>query len=312
MKDRSVGVVITSFNQVRWLKEAIRSVMRQSATPDQVVVVDDASTDGSQGLIESYSRKYPRVMDPVLLPRNLGVGRVRAIGLARLRTRYATYLDGDDVFFPWKLERELKGLLRTGAQLAYSDHVTFDSEPSTGTSWAEGAQLPVGWVFPDVVARRFPARSLFKMELVELAAWRRLGFHRPTLTLYEDFDMRIRLTHQLQVTYVAEVLSGVRIHGTGLSSRPLAEHVAQIDRVLRYARPLIRTLSRAERESVLLDVRRWRSDMLQAAVYQAMRGERQLAPNQKLSLMFRATTDSQVRKHVLAKVGGRIRKVLPK
>lgn len=94
----TICVLITCFNLERYIGEAIESVLaQQGRKPDQLIVVDDCSTDGSRDVIASYP------VDLIALPRNGGVLQGMLAGLARVRTDLVCLLDGDDLWEPGKL-----------------------------------------------------------------------------------------------------------------------------------------------------------------------------------------------------------------
>ena len=103
MNERLVTVLITVYNGAPYLAEAIESVLAQSYTPVELIVVDDGSTDGSAEIAQSYG-------SALLLARqeNAGPGAARnhAVGLAS--GHYYAFLDADDRFVPDKLQRQME------------------------------------------------------------------------------------------------------------------------------------------------------------------------------------------------------------
>ena len=166
--DMNISVFITSYNQRDYLKEAIESVLAQTLPAEQIIVVDDASTDGSQDLIADYAREYPELFTTIYHQQNTGVAQVRIDALNAVRGDYVTYVDGDDWFLPEKLELEAAALeSNPEARISFSnnEYVTEDGKTALWV-WAEGEFVPQGDVFWQTVARDFPRRSLFRMELV--------------------------------------------------------------------------------------------------------------------------------------------------
>jgi glycosyltransferase involved in cell wall biosynthesis len=103
VNERLVTVLITVYNGAPYLAEAIESVLAQSYTPVELIVVDDGSTDGSAEIAQSYG-------SALLLARqeNAGPGAARnhAVGLAS--GHYYAFLDADDRFVPDKLQRQME------------------------------------------------------------------------------------------------------------------------------------------------------------------------------------------------------------
>ena len=93
------SVVMPVFNQREHLGKAIASVLNQTFTDFELIVIDDGSTDSSLDLIRSFG---PRV--ELLQQSNQGPEVARNLGAAQANGEYLVFLDGDDIFFPFALE----------------------------------------------------------------------------------------------------------------------------------------------------------------------------------------------------------------
>lgn len=268
-----ISVFITSYNQREYLKEAIESVLAQTLAPVQVVVVDDASSDGSQDLIADYRSRYPAIVVPIYHQRNTGVAQTRIDALCAVVGDYVSYVDGDDLFVPEKLEKEAAALkAHNEVQIAFSNNVYVSPDGNTKLRrWVNNETVPQGDVFWHTFTRSFPNRSLFRMELVDYAAWKRIGFHDPNLRLYEDFDMRIRLTKRLRAVYVDEPLSYIRAHNFGLSSAPINDHFTALDYLYKKNLPLLDDIAADRRTAAIRMFKTWIAPQARAAGWQALK-----------------------------------------
>jgi glycosyltransferase involved in cell wall biosynthesis len=254
-----ISVCITSFNQEHYLIEAIESVLSQSIKPEEIIIVDDCSKDGSQEIISAYVVRYPNLIKPFYHERNCGIARTRTKALEAVTGDFVTYLDGDDRFLPHKLDRELRSLLRhPHAQIACSNFHYMDAAGTRIGIWADaGEPVPQGNVFVRVFARDYPKGSLFRNELVDYEAWKKVGFYDESLALFEDYDMRIRLTKQLRTVYCDELLTEYRRHKTGLSRSRAAKKLEAFEYIYRKNRPLLDNLNAAQRREVKKKVGKW-------------------------------------------------------
>lgn len=244
-----ISVFITSFNQHEYLRQAIDSVLAQSLSPHQIVVVDDASSDGSQELIAHYASRHGSLFFPIYHDVNRGVAQTRVDALNAVSGDFVTYVDGDDWFLPDKLKKESAALLANpSADIVYSsvDYMNEDGSKSLYT-WTDNSPFPQGDIFLPTFTRDFPYRDLFRMELVNFHAWKELGFHDSRLDVFEDFDMRIRLTKRLKATCVSEVLSRVRTHKEGLSKMDVYRRFQALDYIFRKNLVLLDDLSDEQR-----------------------------------------------------------------
>ena len=120
-----VSVVLCTYNGERFLKDQLDSLVGQSYTPVEIIVVDDCSTDGSFGILSAYREKYPQIR---LYQNHQNIGYVRnferAIGLCQ--GEYIALCDQDDVWDLGKI-RELLSQIKSNV-LIYHDSQFIDAE----------------------------------------------------------------------------------------------------------------------------------------------------------------------------------------
>jgi glycosyltransferase involved in cell wall biosynthesis len=254
-----ISVFITSYNQKAYLREAIDSVLAQTLSPYEIIVVDDASTDGSQDLIQDYASQHPDLIKTIFHQTNTGVTQSRVDALEAVTGDYVTYVDGDDRFLPTKLEKEYAALRQAPeARIAFSNNYYMTAEGIRTGMWIEDDKPPQGKVFVQTFGRLYPKRSLYRMELVEYAAWKKIGFHDLNLGIYEDFDMRIRMTKRLQTVYCDESLSEIRCHDKGLSNSRGCIHQKSLDFIFQKNRGLLMDLETVARRNAEQGFLNWR------------------------------------------------------
>lgn len=103
-----VSVLLTTFEHERYVGEAIASVLEQTGVSFELIVGDDASGDGTRGVIERMAEAHPRIMRPILRDDNCGGARLFEQMIAASTGELIAYLDGDDYWTdPRKLERQV-------------------------------------------------------------------------------------------------------------------------------------------------------------------------------------------------------------
>jgi len=102
----SASVVITTYNQARFLSSAIESVREQTVAPDELIVVDDGSTDDPGSIV----CRYPATR--LIRQRNRGVSAARNAGLRAARGRYVLFLDAGDRLMREALRSNLRHLAK--------------------------------------------------------------------------------------------------------------------------------------------------------------------------------------------------------
>ena len=105
-----VSVIIPTFNRVYCIARAINSVLVQSYSNIEVIVVDDGSTDNTRELIQDLYAEDQRLI--YLAQENTGVAGARNAGFAVAQGDFVALLDSDDMWMPWKLELQIACLQR--------------------------------------------------------------------------------------------------------------------------------------------------------------------------------------------------------
>lgn len=104
MTSGDVSVIVPAHDAEQTIARALRSVDLQTVRPREVVVVDDASTDGTRAVVEGLSLSVP--IRVVASPRR-GAAAARNAGVAAARGEIIAFLDADDAWYPTKLEEQL-------------------------------------------------------------------------------------------------------------------------------------------------------------------------------------------------------------
>lgn len=121
-----VSVIMPAYNAGRFVETAVRSVMTQTVTDWELLVLDDGSTDDTLTIVQRLAQLDSRIR---VLPNecNMGVAKTRNRGLDLCRGEYVALLDSDDVWYPKKLETQLALIRETGADLSYCSYAIVDA-----------------------------------------------------------------------------------------------------------------------------------------------------------------------------------------
>ncbi len=99
-----VSVVVPAHNAEPYLSEALVSILKQTHVPDEIIVVNDGSSDNTAGIADSFDEV--RLLD---MP-HAGAAAARNVGVSHASSRYLSFLDADDLWAPEKIERQLEQL----------------------------------------------------------------------------------------------------------------------------------------------------------------------------------------------------------
>lgn len=218
MESPLVSVVCLCYNQERFVKTAIESVLDQTYPNVQLIVVDDASTDNSVHVIKSVLALYPQVQF-LELKENLGNCRAFNKGLALTKGSFIIDLAADDVLLPNRVEEGVAALNKaTSYGIHFSDAAIIDQHDTLLYKHSDRFPhhtVPQGNVYVDVVRRYFicPPTVMFTREVANA-----LGGYDETLS-YEDFDFWVRSSRMFGYVYSPEVLVKRRVSENTLGAK---------------------------------------------------------------------------------------------
>lgn len=103
-----VSVILIAYNQRRYIRQAIESVLAQETSFSyELLIGDDASDDGTSGIVAEYAQAYPDIIRAFIRPENVGAARNAVLLLQQARGEFIASLEGDDYWIdPRKLEKQ--------------------------------------------------------------------------------------------------------------------------------------------------------------------------------------------------------------
>jgi len=129
MEDPKVSVLIPSYNQERVIEQTVLSALTQDYDNLEVVVSDDASLDRTPQLLSELQEQYPGRLKIFLHQTNLGVTRNHTRGLLECHGEFIAFQDGDDLFLPGKIKKQVEFMLdHPECTISSHDVDVFDSE----------------------------------------------------------------------------------------------------------------------------------------------------------------------------------------
>lgn len=121
-----VSVIMPAYNAERTIAEAIESVLNQTYSDFELIVINDCSTDATKEIVEKYVASDSRVK-LVNNTVNLGVSTSRNTGISNAKGEYIAFLDSDDMWRKDKLEKQLDVMVSNKAILSYTASAFIDS-----------------------------------------------------------------------------------------------------------------------------------------------------------------------------------------
>lgn len=210
-----VSVVIPCYNDVEYLGDAIESVLEQTLTPREVLVVDDGSTEDIDRVLDEYTDE-DRV-DIIEHDENRGLPAARNTGIQNAEGEYVAFLDADDEWTSEKLQKQLElfdGESSIG--LVYSDHYRINPggevisnrrarDPPDGDFLEKAFVDGIGGILPSTV-------------IVRSECFEEVGYFDERLLQAQELDMFMRIGAEFDLSRVPEPLVRRRVRVGSLGS----------------------------------------------------------------------------------------------
>lgn len=216
----TVSVIIPVYNAEPWLAETIESVLGQTCPPQQVIVVDDGSTDQSAAVARRYARYIQIEQQP-----NAGCAHARNRGVALAQGELLAFLDADDGWLPEKLALQLAALAEAPTLEAVFGQIEQRCVPDM-------IEQPVAFV------AHVQDGCTLNTLLIRRQAFQRIGAFEPTLHLINAIEWLWRARRMgLSAQILPQVVAWRRIHGENMSIRERPQIHAEYFRLLRQMKP---------------------------------------------------------------------------
>jgi len=193
-----VTVILPTWNRAEWLEKSIDSVLTQTFSDFELIVVDDASTDYSREIFERYSNK----IRTIIFPKNLGVSAARNAAILNSDSEWIAFLDSDDHWHPEKLQKQIEQTnFRPDCPIHFTDEIWMRNGVRVNPK--KKHQKREGWIFRPSLALCLmaPSTVLLRRKLLEVH-----GLFDERMPVCEDYDLWLRLSAQHPVALLQEKL----------------------------------------------------------------------------------------------------------
>ena len=182
----AVSIIVPSFNKKGFIGDMVRSVQQQTDPRWELIVVDDASTDGTVDLLRSMASGDPRIQ-VVALTENKGANHCRNLGIARAGGQYVIFLDADDLLAPYCVERRLAVMEGSGLDLSISTMEVFRERPGDdGQRWVPTSRDPLA----DFLRHELPWQTM--QPIWDRSFLVSLGGFDETFSRHQDVELHTR------------------------------------------------------------------------------------------------------------------------
>jgi len=190
-----ISVVIPTYNRQAFIKKAILCVLNQTVNIDEIIVIDDGSTDDTKKIIQDLDIKY-------IYQENKGVSSARNAGIKAAKNEWIAFLDSDDIWNETKIEE----------QIAFHDKNPHILLSHTDELWIRNdkvinqkkhQQKPSGFCFLDNLpaCKIGPSTVMMHKDLFDV-----VGLFDEDLTVCEDYDLWLRISKEHEIGYIPKKL----------------------------------------------------------------------------------------------------------
>ena len=196
--DYLVSAIITTHNRKELLRCAIDSVFAQTYSPIELIVVDDASDDGTSEVCQDSRIKY------IYIPKqeSRGGNYARNLGISNAKGKYVAFLDDDDEWLPTKIEKQVALAEEKQCSLVYCLKVYQDIVEGKVVGIRKEFRLkPSGDLHDSIFKHYITSTSCI---LAEKALVEAVGAFDENFRKWQEYDLMIRMAQKTSIFYVDE------------------------------------------------------------------------------------------------------------
>lgn len=220
MSEIVLSVIMPVRDMARYLPSALDSIFAQARQAEEIIVVDDGSTDGSREILETYARERPSIR--IVAGAGQGPSKARNLALNEARGNLIAFLDADDLWPAGKLARQLDRLSKTpsvdavwGYTCWFDEQHPSEFRPADNSRTAEALGVNIG------------------AGIVRRSVFDRIGGFDENLTYSEDVDFVLRMRDAgVPITALPAVALYYRRHAASMTTRFTDAEKADFHRVL--------------------------------------------------------------------------------
>lgn len=205
-----ISVVIPAYNASRYIDESIASVLAQTVDPQEIIVINDGSTDDTLDRLRNYADRIK-----VYSQENQGLAKTLNVAIGQATAEFIAFLDSDDLWEANKLARQLEFMQEHPNYDACFTHLQQFISPDLPPDVQAGIDCPIG-----------PQAGYVKITLlIRRSVFEQVGLFDPTLTIGDFVEWFSRAKHVgLQYGILPDVLAHRRIHRSSLGAQTQHHH----------------------------------------------------------------------------------------
>jgi glycosyltransferase involved in cell wall biosynthesis len=202
-----VSIIMNCYDSATYLKEAIESVIQQTYDNWEIVFWDNQSTDASAEIARSFQDERIKIY---FAEEHTGLGKARNLALHKCKGDYVTFLDCDDIWMPYKLERQVQLFeTRPHVDFIHGNYYLLDEEKKS-TDLIFKIEQPEGDIFGHLLHD-------YRIGILTVMIRKSVLNNMETLfdlnlILTEDYELFMRILYSSKAAYIHDPLAYYRVH----------------------------------------------------------------------------------------------------
>jgi glycosyltransferase involved in cell wall biosynthesis len=207
-----VSVLMSSYNNEKFVSEAIESVLGQTFEDFELIIIENGSKDGSPQIIKDYSKKDDRIRI-IFHAENIGIAKSQNELIENAKGKFICRIDSDDVWVKDKLEKQLEIMKQDENLVIWTEAELIDAEShSRGKTFTQmyKSLKKSGFIFDELLVGNyiFCSSMMFKRENLEGIRY------KENIKFANDHQFNLDLAYKYKYYFIPEPLTKYRIHGS--------------------------------------------------------------------------------------------------
>lgn len=204
----NISVVLPVHNAEKYIKDAVQSILNQTFTDFELIIINDASTDNTRQILESFQDKRIRLINNA---ENLKVVECLNLGMSLAKGKFVARMDADDISLPHRFERQVAYLTQHPDVDICSSYVqVFGSRNYILRPYEKHEDIKAGLLFLNVLIH--PSVMFRRERFLQYSI-----FYDKSYVNAEDYGLWVSVMDSLKFAVVPEILFKYRIHDTNIS-----------------------------------------------------------------------------------------------
>lgn len=207
VNSETISVIIPTYNRAEMIEYSIKSILEQTILPNEIIIVDDASTDNTESVIASLNNNLIKF---IKLDKNSGAQVARNVGIKNSKSKWISFLDSDDLWEKDKLQLQISELSKVNFNIytvIHSNCYCYDTKKDKKWVW----EMPIteNNCYEDLLLR---PSTLFPSLLVSKQALEEIGYLDEKVKSFQEWDTSIKLAKICNFIHIKAALFTYMLH----------------------------------------------------------------------------------------------------